>query len=151
MRSLDAGLHTATMPQETVVAVGPSGNERPCLLEWERLAPHRLYRLTARLEGLDDVMTESSDCFRALQEVRSRLEETGLKLCCNGARTDAWASGMQRDMGEGLVCYLLSLPRQAGRPQTVSIFGSAPVDSVGTVAEQEVHYQRWAASSVATT
>lgn len=124
-----------------------TGDERPCLLEWERLAPHRLYRLTARLEGLDDVITESSDCFRAMQEVRSPLDERGLKLCCNGARTDAWASGMQRDMGEGLVCYLLSLPRQATRPQQVSIFGSAPVDAVGTVAEQEDHYQRWCTSS----
>ena len=135
------------MPQETVVAVDPRGDERPCLLDWERLAPHRLYRMTAHLEGLDDVMVESSDCFEAMRQVRSRLEEAGFKLCCNGARTDAWATGMQRDMGEGLVCYLLPLPRQARRPQQVSIFGVALVEHVGTLAEQEDHYQRWLVSA----
>jgi hypothetical protein len=50
------------------------------------------------LEGLDDLTVESRDCFEAMRQVRSRLEEAGLKLCCNGARTDAWASWMQRDI-----------------------------------------------------
>jgi hypothetical protein len=36
------------------------------------------------------------------------LDPRGIRLAINGARRDAWSSGMQRDMGEGRVVYLLT-------------------------------------------
>jgi hypothetical protein len=33
--------------------------------------------------------------------LRLELEPAGVQVCCTGARPNAWASGMQRDMVEG--------------------------------------------------
>lgn len=55
-------------------------------------------------------------------------------MCCNGARRNAWASGMQRDMGRGRVVYLLDDSR---RPPSVPTLGLAPAEQVVTVQEQK--------------
>lgn len=58
------------------------------------------------------------------------------------SRPDAWASGMQCDMGEGRVVYLL-VKGKAGRPEQVSTHGSAPVSHVGTVDDQDRQHDQW--------
>jgi hypothetical protein len=60
----------------------------------------------------------------------------------NGTRRDAWASGIQCDMGEGRVVYLLA-EGQAGRPEQVSTLGPAPVSRVGTVEDQDHQHEQW--------
>jgi hypothetical protein len=62
---------------------------------------------------------EGPDLFKALRELRRALDLLGIRLGVNGARRDAWASGMQCDMGEGRVVYLLAEGR-ADRPEQVS-------------------------------
>jgi hypothetical protein len=62
---------------------------------------------------------EGPDLFKALRALRRILDPLDIRLGVNGARRDAWASGMQCDMGEGRVVYLLA-EGQAGRPEQVS-------------------------------
>jgi hypothetical protein len=85
---------------------------------------------------------EGPDLFKALRALRRVLDPLGIRLGVNGARCDAWASGMQCDMGEGRVVYLLA-GGQAGRPEQVSTLGSAPISHVGTVDEQDQHHEKW--------
>ena len=53
-----------------------------------------------------------------------------------------WASGMQCDMAEGRVVYLLVVG-QAGRPEQVSTLGDTPIGHVGTVDDQDQQHERW--------
>jgi hypothetical protein len=65
---------------------------------------------------------EGPDLFKALRALRRILDPLGIRLGVNGARRDAWASGMQCDTGEGRVVYLL-VEGQAGRPEQVRTLG----------------------------
>jgi hypothetical protein len=51
---------------------------------------------------------------------------------------------MQRDMGDGRVVYLLELG-SSSRPPAVGTLDAAPLDSVGTVTEQDDFQTRWRA------
>ncbi len=90
--------------------------------------------------------------FEALCDLRSVTDELGLKICVNGARVDAFPSGLSLDMGGGQMLYmlrrrsrierLLHLPlRRTGR--LVDIFGPAPCDAIGSVEQQRHYYERW--------
>jgi len=85
---------------------------------------------------------EGPDLFKALRELRRALDPLGIRLGVNGARRDSWASGMQCDMGEGRVVYLLH-EAQAGKPEQVPTLGFTALDAVGTVEEQEEQFARW--------
>jgi hypothetical protein len=80
--------------------------------------------------------------FKALRALRRILDPLGVHLGVNGARRDAWASGMQCDMGEGRVVYLLT-EGQASRPEQVSTLGPAPLSEVGTVDDQDQQHEQW--------
>jgi hypothetical protein len=56
---------------------------------------------------------EGPDLFKALRALRRILDPLGIRLGVNGARRDAWASGMQCDMGEGRAVYLEAACRTA--------------------------------------
>lgn len=85
------------------------------------------------------------DLFKALRELRCALDPLGIRLGVNGARRDAWASGMQCDMGEGRVVYLLA-EGQTGRPEQVSTLGRTAIEHVGTLEEQDQYHARWLGS-----
>lgn len=91
---------------------------------------------------------EGSDLFRCLQLLRADLEKQGAKILCNGARVDAFASRMARDMGGGRKVYITRLGRRAALEDLVDTFGDAPADRVGTVAEQQQFFRQWIASVV---
>ncbi len=88
---------------------------------------------------------EGPDLFEALRALRSALDPLGVRFGVNGARRDAWASGMQRDMGEGRVVYLLT-EGETGRPPQVSTLGPTSLAEVGTVSEQDQQHARWLSS-----
>jgi hypothetical protein len=85
-----------------------------------------------------------TDVFGTLMELREHLDSVHVRLCCNGARRNAWASGMQRDMGRGRVVYLVD-DNEAGRPRAVRTLEAAPCDEVVTVHEQKDFYAVWLA------
>ena len=75
-----------------------------------------------------------------------REQVEGIRLCCNGARRDAWASGMQRDMGSGFTTYLLGETPKGDRPPAVATLDAAPVEMIVTVDEQRSWCRAWLAS-----
>ncbi|MCP3880461.1 MAG: hypothetical protein GY701_19040 [Sulfitobacter sp.] len=108
----------------------------------ETLEPHRSYRLSLQGPNGQQAMSTAPDLFECLLLLRDQTDQLGLRLGCNGARRDAWASSMARDMGSGLVVYLLG-PVTADQPQPsqVATFDSTPLDEVVTVDEQRAWYQ----------
>jgi hypothetical protein len=89
-----------------------------------------------------------SDPFEALRALRRQLDNEGIRVGLAGALPNAWASGMQRDMGEGRSVYLLEIPRSAGRPPTAGTLDAVSCDRVGSVADQDEFQRRWRASGV---
>lgn len=83
------------------------------------------------------------DAFDALMKLRLEVEPNGVQLCCNGARRNAWSSGMQRDMDEGSTTYLLRLGEHGARPRSVRTLDPAPGNDVTTVAEQVAFHEEW--------
>jgi hypothetical protein len=116
-------------------------------------ASEQQWSLTTSRRGRDWLLTitspdgkswaaEGPDLFNALRALRRILDPLGIRLGVNGARRDAWASGMQCDMGEGRAVYLL-VEGQAGRPEPVRTLGHTPVSHVGTVDDQDQQHKRW--------
>ena len=116
-------------------------------------ASEQRWPLTTSRRGRDWLLTltspdrkswvaEGPDLFKALQALRRIVDPLGIRLGVNGARRDAWHPGMQCDMGEGRVVYLL-VEGQAGRPEQVSTLGPTPVSHVGTVDDQDRRHEQW--------
>jgi len=82
------------------------------------------------------------DVFDALTRLRLEAERDGLQICCNGARRNAWCSGMQRDMGEGYVTYILER-EQGSRQREARTLDPAPPGEVASVAEQRAFFEEW--------
>jgi hypothetical protein len=100
------------------------------------------YRMTLR-SSHGAWTAEGPDVFTGLMELRRRVDALGMLICCNGARLDSWASGMQRDMGNGSVCYLLEGVEPGTRPPSVRTLDPAPCDRIATVADQEAWHAAW--------
>ena len=116
-------------------------------------ASEQQWPLTAGRRGRDWLITitspdgrswaaEGPDLFKALRALRRILDPLGIRLGVNGARRDAWASGMQCDMGEGRAVYLL-VEGRPDRPEQVGTLGSTSISHVGTVDEQDQQHDRW--------
>jgi hypothetical protein len=93
------------------------------------------WELTVSRAGADDVTTTGVDLFECLFEARRVLERKGLILCCEGARPEAWVSGMGSQMGGGRAAYRRSIDRSV-TPPLVDIISPAPCEEVGTVEAQ---------------
>lgn len=101
---------------------------------------------TMTLAGGDQSWTASGpNAFQALRALRADLDRAGVTIGLNGARPNAWASGMQADMGEGLVVYLCEMGT-SGRSPSVRTLDGAPLDAVGSVAEQDEFDAAWLVS-----
>ena len=87
-------------------------------------------------------VAEGPDLFKALQALRRIVDpwvsawESTARAVMRGHR------GMQCDMGEGRVVYLL-VEGQAGQPEQVSTLGPTPVSHVGTVDDQDQQHEQW--------
>lgn len=98
--------------------------------------------LRIHIEGVGYFTGKGNDYFSQLADVRSQLEQLGIKVLCFGARTDVWASGLQRDMGLGYRAYLLSAD-VPGRKPAQCIFDYSPPEKIGTVEEQRQYHEVW--------
>lgn len=97
------------------------------------------------INGPDDtpLVIRRGDVFDALLQVREQWEPSGAKFLVNGARTDAWPSGMARDQGGGFAVYLMTLGRPASRDDLVDTFDPCAAELVTTVAEQREFSRRF--------
>jgi hypothetical protein len=87
------------------------------------------------------------DMFECLLQLRRRqLDRLGVRVCCNGSRINAWASGMLRAGGGGLDVYLMEIGRDVTSDDIVPTFHPAPVETIGTAEDQICFNERWAES-----
>ncbi len=112
-------------------------------LQKDTITPHASYQLTIWSPEARSWTAEASDVFDCLLELRKQIEPIGAHICCNGSRRDAWASGMQRDMGQGLVVYLLDGVQPKERPPQVNTLDPAPATEVVSVEVQLAWHGDW--------
>lgn len=129
------------MHEERDVEVAANGVAR----RWRLVASVERGASRLQLVG-DDQMWEAvgPDVFEALRSLRRELDAGGLRVGVNGARPNAWSSGMQRDMGLGRMTYLCELGDSGGFPM-VGTLDPAPLAEVGTVADQDEFHAAWLA------
>jgi hypothetical protein len=82
------------------------------------------------------------DVFECLTQLRIELSKYGYKPLCAGARLDVYPSGMDRDMGNGLVAEVISSePANDWKDvQHIGIFDYAEPDLIVSVEEQLNYY-----------
>jgi hypothetical protein len=104
--------------------------------------PDRTYSIN--LDGPDEpVACTGNDLFQVLQEIRQELEPRGWLIAVQGARKDAYPTGMVRDMIGARRVYILRVGQQVKREHLVDIFAEAAADSLGTVEQQTNYYREW--------
>jgi len=84
--------------------------------------------------SLRDFHGWSWDFFEALRQVRRDLDLLGALVLVNGARVDAWPSGLQSSMHLARGVYLFAPQADQGQ---VRLLDPAEPSQVGTVAEQD--------------
>ncbi|MFI9815975.1 hypothetical protein [Saccharothrix variisporea] len=104
--------------------------------------PRPRYRIELVLRG-DLFTATASDVFEALARLRRQLEPTGHAVAVQGARRDVWPSGMTRDMSGGLQAYVMRPGEKATASDLVETLADAPVELLGTIAEQEACRDAW--------
>ena len=127
---------------ERIVAIRKNGVELPGVLNDVTTADHRAqitlnYNQTSLTKMADDF-------FDALRQIRLELETQNAMILYNGARIDAYPSGMSRQMSLGRIVYL----NQTGQPakHKAAIFDKVDADWVASVAEQDKYHCDWLAS-----
>jgi len=81
--------------------------------------------------------------FNCLRNLRLTADAAAMRVLCNGARRDAWASGMLRDMTGASKVYITKMGVPATRADLVPIFGPVTPEVVGTVEEQDAYHEAW--------
>jgi hypothetical protein len=120
-----------------------SGQKEPCLLEYSSGVPVEMIAVS-KLFGT--VRVTAGDLFDALTLIRLEAEKRGFLFLCNGARKDAYPSGMSRQMGRARKVYIFRDGIPARREDLVDIFEPAEFERTGTVAEQRSAYEAWCKS-----
>ena len=89
---------------ERLVAIRKNGVDLPGVLNDVTTAD---YRAQITLNYNQTSLTKTADdFFDALRQIRLELETQNAMILCNGARIDAYPSGMSRQMSLGLIVYL---------------------------------------------
>ena len=82
--------------------------------------------------------------FRCLCELRSDYEKRSIKICCAGARINAFPSRMSRQMGGARKVYLLEMGKQTSNEGIVDIFNEIKeIDMIATPNQQQEYYKKW--------
>jgi hypothetical protein len=128
--------------KEVIVQYADQSMEK-CSIEIAKSAPWQI-----KFSGADFGLLEfeADDLFKAFVLLRERLEKTGCRLLCNGARVDVVTSGMSRQMGGGRKAYIVSLGSPARRKNIVDIFDYAEPNLIGSVDQQKQFYSEWVSS-----
>ena len=122
------------------VTVLENGSEATWSLHAHR-NPDRQIELTLHFTADQTWTTRGTDFFGLLMSLRELVEPSGILICCNGARINAWSSGMQRDMGVGHMVYLLEEGERSSRPQMLPTWGPVNSADVVTLSEQSTWHQ----------
>ena len=122
----------------TVSVVDPNG----VMTEWDVDHSYSSGRHSVVLRTTDrEATSESWHVFDCLRQLREQLEPSGLRICVNGSRRDAYETGMAADMSEGFRVVLMTDSWE--RPPVVDTYGFASPDLVVTLAEQAAAFDEW--------
>lgn len=90
----------------------------------------------------DDVFSAyGNDYFDSFCKIRRKLEGRGWRPLCEGARRDVYPSGMCRDMGSGLVAYVMTLgSSEVGKARVLE--PDLEIEPA-TVEEQRAFFDEW--------
>ena len=128
----------------TLPLLAPDGSRWPCMLTLRQGRETFDRAMEFSSEQLGEERFEAGDWFDCLISLRQWLEATGWRILCNGARVNAWPSGMARSMGGGGMVYLHpGEQRQMTGDDLVRTFDEAPAELVVTVGEQLAYHQHW--------
>ena len=117
-----------------------NGDKEKCSLVVSHSAP---WEISFSGVGYEQEKFEGSDLFKAFLELRKKLEDSGYKLLCNGARKDVLSSGMSRSMGGGRRAYVVRLGSQARMKDMLDIFDYAEPDLTVSSQEQQQFNEQW--------
>lgn len=117
-----------------------NGDKEKCSLIVSQSVPWEIFFSGA---GYEHEKFEGGDLFKAFLALRKRLEESGYKLLCNGARKDVLSSGMSRSMGGGRKAYVVKLGSQARMKDILDIFDYAEPDLIVSSHEQQQFNEQW--------
>jgi hypothetical protein len=133
--------HVTDEEQELGVSMFRGRERVVSTLRWQ-VSSDQVYSISLDTpDGL--VAGGGSDLFQALKEIRLVVEPQGWLIAVQGARKDAYVSGMVGDMLGARRVYILQAGRQVGRAHLVDIFAEAAVESLGTVEQQKAFYREW--------
>jgi len=90
-----------------------------------------------------ELRAESTDYFKALQEIRELMEADELIPFCYGASLNVYPSGMSREMSQGMVAYRMSLGKSTTREDLVRIFDAGTDVIPSYVAQQREFHDKW--------
>lgn len=91
-----------------------------------------------------DIHTKHEFPFYALQELRSKLEEHGIKIICEGSRYDVYPSGMSVI---GFMAYETRMNEKATKMVYI-LDKTDKIEKIGTVKEQENYHKKWLESVI---
>lgn len=92
--------------------------------------------------GDKEYSAEEADLFECLTTIRRSLDALGIKVCCAGARSDVYPSGMSSQMSGGRKAYIHRAGARPTMEDLVDIFDPAEPEIVVTVAEQRLAVRR---------
>lgn len=118
-----------------LIAIDASGNRQACIAQYSESEP---WKVEIELVDGRRESASGSDLFEALREVRSELDSSGIRLCCNGARRDAWPSPLSSQSG-ALFLYAVPMRRKPGLRDIVPTFGECSPDKTASVAQQDAY------------
>lgn len=126
--------------EKKIKVVRYSGKTLEVVLSISTTAPYFL-----EVDGYEanTLHVEAEDLFECLAKLRLHLEKDGARILCNGARLDAFPSGMAREMSGGKKVYLLRKGEPASPKDLVNTFDEALLEKIGSVAAQRDHYLAW--------
>jgi hypothetical protein len=119
--------------------VDDQGATSPITLQVDQAGRSQV-RIMAVTEGETLGPVTGGDMMNALVEVRRRLEERGLRLCCQAARINVWPSGQLRQFTDGRQGYVLTDTRRSNFEEpfeVVDLLEPAPASQVVFLDEQE--------------
>lgn len=124
------------MSARTVEVQASNGDVISCLINTSDRPP---WRLTVTCGEIVERFV-GDDLFECLVAWRKRLEANRAKVLCDGARLDAYPSGMAREMNGAQQVYVLDTGKPARRENLVLTFDVSPIDKIASVSAQAAYY-----------
>lgn len=93
--------------------------------------------------AIGEFVSDDSDYFDSLSQIRNQLEEIGWRPCCYGSCANTWPGGFCRSMAYGRKVYRLTLGRHVGMDDLFDTFEDGPDVVPVPLSEQSAYFEKW--------